>query len=376
MAKKEADVAKKISTNQRIKELEEELSKTKVNKRTEASVGMLKAKIAKLKDKEEQRVAKGRGAGDGYAVRKTGDGTAVLLGFPSVGKSTLLNSLTNQDSPVGAYAFTTLTVIPGLLKFNHAKIQVLDVPGIVQGAAAGTGRGKEVLQVIRNADLIMVIVDVFHPEHLPIIHKEIFDAGVRINQTSPDVKIVKKEKGGIDIGSTVRLTHLTEDTIVNIFKEFRIQNADIVIREDITHDQLIDVLQANKVYAKSITVLNKADMVDEQTLQKVKQQVQADMCISAHKKQNLEELKQLIFDHMKYIRVFLKEVNKPADMEEPMIMQKGDTLHTLCEKLHRDFVTKFRYARIWGPSAKFDGQVKRNLKHELKDNDVIEIHLK
>src|SRR5690606_17534284 len=154
-----------------------------------------KAKIAQLREKQETRARASAGPADGYSVRKTGDGTAVLLGFPSVGKSTLLNVLTNQESAVGAYAFTTLTVIPGLLEYNHAKIQILDVPGIVEGAAVGTGRGKEVLQVIRNADLVIRLVDVFHPEHFDIINREAFAAGVRLNQRPPDVKIVKTIKG-------------------------------------------------------------------------------------------------------------------------------------------------------------------------------------
>jgi ribosome-interacting GTPase 1 len=138
---------------EKIKELEERISKTKYNKKTQHAIGLYKAQLARLKEK--QRARSRRKKGEGYAVRKTGDGTVVLLGFPSVGKSTLLNALTNANSPVGTYAFTTLTVIPGILDYKFAKIQVLDVPGVVHGAAAGTGRGKEVLAIIRNSDLIV-----------------------------------------------------------------------------------------------------------------------------------------------------------------------------------------------------------------------------
>jgi len=154
---------KKNPTVEKIKELEEQISNTKYNKKTQHAIGLYKAQLAKLKEKQKSR--SGGKKGEGYTVRKTGDGTVVLLGFPSVGKSTLLNALTNANSPVGSYAFTTLTVIPGILDYKYAKIQILDVPGVVYGAAAGTGRGKEVLAVIRNADLILFLIDVFHPEH-------------------------------------------------------------------------------------------------------------------------------------------------------------------------------------------------------------------
>src|SRR3989338_6202147 len=193
---------KKATSSEKIKEFEAELAKTKYNKRTQFHIGLVKAKIAKLKEKEAAR-GKGGGGSEGFTVRKSGDATVVLLGFPSVGKSTLLNSLTNANSPVGAYAFTTVSVIPGLLEYNHAKIQILDVPGIVYGAASGKGRGKEVLQVIRNADLILIIIDVFHPEHHQALLNEVYETGVRLNQEKPDVKITKKSRGGILVGNTV-----------------------------------------------------------------------------------------------------------------------------------------------------------------------------
>ena len=56
-------------------------------------------------------------------------------------------------------------------------------------------------------------------------------------------------------------------------------------------------------------------------------------------------------------------------------MQRGSTLKDFCDKLHRDFVSKFRFARIWGKSAKFPGQDIRRLDHEILDEDVVEIHL-
>ncbi|MFH1211368.1 MAG: GTPase, partial [Candidatus Woesearchaeota archaeon] len=152
-----------VDYNSQIKDLQDELKKTKYNKRTQFHVGLVKAKIARLKERDHVRRSSAK-PGEGYSVRKTGDGTVLLLGFPSVGKSTLLNGLTNADSAVAAYEFTTLTVIPGLLEYKHAKIQILDVPGIVKGAASGRGRGREVLAVLRSADLAILIVDVHNPK--------------------------------------------------------------------------------------------------------------------------------------------------------------------------------------------------------------------
>ena len=362
-----------VEYESKIKELEERIANTPYNKKTQSAIGLYKAQIAKLKEKQMARVASSSGASEGWEVRKSGDGTAILIGFPSAGKSTLLNSLTGANSEIGSYAFTTLTCIPGVMKYRHANIQILDVPGIVKGAASGRGRGKEVLSSMRGADLCIILLDATRPHEYDTIVGEIYDTHIRINQRRPDVKITKTTKGGIDVGATVRLSHLDEETIVRILKEFRINNADVVLRDDITADQFIDCLEDNKKYMPAITVVNKADLIPQDRLQQIMTQYSADLAISAQKGKGIEELKELIFEKLDLIRIYLKEPTNPPDLEEPLIMFRDSTINDVCLKLHRDFVKRFRFARIWGPSAKFDGQ-KVKEKHTLKDEDILELH--
>lgn len=362
-----------VDYQEKIKELEAEMANMQYNKHTQHHYGLLRAKIAKLKEKDIQRSGTGKSS-QGYSVKKSGDASVILVGFPSAGKSTLLNILTGAQSEVGVYEFTTLDVVPGVLKHKHANLQILDVPGIVHGAASGKGRGKEVLAVMRSADLAVIILDVNHPEHLKALKKEIYDSGLRLNQLSPDVKITKKTKGGLDIASTLKLTSLSKDTVAAVLKEFRIHNADVVIRTDIDVDQLIDVIEANKIYIPAITVLNKIDTVDEDKLQKMVDMTDPDLCISASKGINIDYLKDMIFERLDFIRIYCKETGKPADIDVPLIMKRGSTIKDMCRKLHRDFINKFKFARVWGPSAKFPGQ-KFLFKHRLKDNDIVELHV-
>lgn len=362
-------------SNGKIGDLEAQISKTKYNKKTSHAIGLMKAQLAKLKEKRELIISKSGGSGEGFTVRRTGDATAIMVGFPSTGKSTLLNSLTGTESEVAAYAFTTLTVIPGMLEYNHAKLQILDVPGIVAGAASGRGRGKEVLSVVRNADLCMFILDSQHPEHLEAIQSEVYDSNVRVNQKKPDVKIKKTSKDGIRIGKTLPLTKIDDETIRAILREFRINNADVLIRSDITEDQFIDCIQDNKKYMPAITILNKEDLVSPEELARLKKELGADICVSGGQKLHMEELKQLIFDRLDLVRIYLKEPGKLADMEIPLITYKDCTIKDICDKLHREFVSKFKFARVWGKSAKFPGQ-KLALTHVLKDGDVLELHIR
>ncbi|MBR9699512.1 GTP-binding protein [Candidatus Woesearchaeota archaeon] len=363
----------KSSLPDRVKEIEDEISRTKYNKRTQGHVGLLKAKLAQLKEKQITR-RKGKGKTEGYSVKKSGDGTVIIVGFPSVGKSTLLNKISNAKSQVGAYAFTTLTCIPGMLNYKGAKIQVLDVPGVVRGAASGKGRGKEVLSVAMNSDLVLFVIDVHSPEHYPILLKEIRDSYLRINEVKPDVRIKKKSRGGIGIGTTVKLTHLDKPTIKKMLNEFRITNADVLIRSNINPDQLIDIIEGNKKYISGIVVFNKVDIATPAQIAQAKKIIKPDLLISAEKGEGIDELKELIFQRLGFMRVFCKRQGQRADMGEPLIMRRGDGLKEMCEKLHRDFVTRFRFARIWG-SSKFPGQAIRKMSYPLKDQDVVELIL-
>ncbi len=363
-----------VEYNEGIKALEEEISKTKYNKKTQHHIGLVKAKLAKLKEKQEARSSKGKKS-EGYDVRKTGDGTVILIGFPSVGKSTLLNDLTNAESKTAAYAFTTLTVVPGIMEYNDAKIQILDVPGIVKGAAAGTGRGREVLSVMRSAELAIIMVDVNAPEHYEVLKKEIYDSHLRLNKRSPDVKIKKTGHGGIKVASTVKLTKIDAETVKTIMREFKINNADVVIRTDVNIDEFIDALEGNKKYIPAIVVINKIDLATEEQVERVVHELKADLAISAKDKIYIEQLKELIFEKLNLIRIYLKEPGKEPDMDIPIIISKYSTVRDVCNKLHKDFISKFKFCRIWGKSSKFPGQ-KLMLEHKMIDKDVIEIHLR
>src|SRR5437773_9710315 len=216
---------------EKIKQVEEEMKKTQINKKTEHHIGLLKAKLARLREELESSTSKG--GGPAFEIRKGGDATVVLIGLPSVGKSTILNRLTNAKSKVAAYAFTTLTVVPGILRLNGADIQILDLPGIISGASSGRGRGKRVLSVARNADLALLILDVFQPGQIQLLKHELYEMGIRMDQKPPDVTVVKGSKGGLALTTSVKLTKITPATIKGIAEAYGISNGAFLVREDV-----------------------------------------------------------------------------------------------------------------------------------------------
>jgi len=354
----------------RIKELEDKLEKTPVNKATEKERGRLKAQIAQVKE-EKQKKQKGTGETSGYAVEKKGDATVALVGFPSVGKSTLLNQLTNTEVDTGAYEFTTLEVNPGMLKFKGANIQILDVPGLIGGAADGRGGGAQVLSVVRNADLIMILLD---PDEMRYgeITDEVYKAGLRTNTEAPKIKIEKKGRGGINISSTVDLD-LEEDTVRDLMHQRGYGNAEVIIRESMDLDRFIDGLMDNRRYIPSINVVNKSDMIGEDEREEYRGEY--DSLISAEAGKGLDGLKELIFERIGFIRVYMKEKNEEPDEEEPLILREEDTVEDAIEKLPGSMKERFKHARVTGESSKFPDQ-KVGIEHELMDEDILELKLR
>ena len=359
---------------EKIKAIQDEMARTQINKATEHHLGLLKAKIAKLKREQEENITKKSGVkSDGFDVRRSGDATVVFIGLPSVGKSTLLNKLTDAKSTVGAFQFTTLTVVPGMMEYRGAKIQVLDLPGIIKGASTGKGLGKRILSVARSADLVLLVLDVFQPYHEDVLVNELGNIGIRLNQLPPNITIEKASMGGIAVAQQVKLTKITEKHLKDILHLYGIVSARVVTREDITSEQLADHIAGNISYSKSLTILNKIDLVDEEFLEDLKTKIKSEVIrVSANSEINIETLKEKIYEKLKFIRIYMRPKGGETDFKEPLIAREGDSVEDICNKLHRRMKREFRYGLVWGKSVKFGGQ-RVGLNHILQDEDVLTI---
>ncbi len=361
-----------VTIEEQIKEIEEEISSTKYNKATQHHIGKLKAKLARLRVESEARAAS-KGGGKGYAIRKSGNATVAIVGLPSSGKSTLLNKLTQAESEIGHFDFTTTTVVPGTLKHRGANIQMLDLPGLIAGASKGKGRGREVLAVVRTADMILLLVDVYRPE-ADVLIRELNIAGLRLNEREADIVITPRNRGGINVRSTVKLTILDDELVTAMVRAYGLVNADVVLRQDVDEDQLVDYLQGNRRYVMAMAAVNKIDAVPEATWHPMVDKLDTKgfpvVPISADKDTNLELLKDTIFENLDLMRIYMRPRGGETDYEEPLIIRCGATVRDVCDTIHRDIKRKFRFANVWGESAKFPGQ-SVGLVHILQEGDVI-----
>lgn len=189
-----------------------------------------------------------------------------------------------------------LRCIPGSIQYKGCKIQLLDLPGIIEGAKDGKGRGRQVIGVARTCNLILIVLDAGKPMiHKRIIEQELDGFGIRLNQQPPNIILKRKEKGGVSITKACTLTKLDAKMIKDILKEYKvshgtkegdsersrhrsrmasiarvdvdlpclagsrvsqISNCDITFRDDANVDQLIDVIEGNRKYTPCLYVMN------------------------------------------------------------------------------------------------------------------------
>jgi small GTP-binding protein len=339
--------------NQQIEAIEKEIRETPYHKGTEHHIGLLRARIARLKDRLFETQSRKSGGGGGYAVKKQGDATIVLVGPPSVGKSTLINKLTNANSKIAPYAFTTVSVIPGMTIYKNARIQILDVPGLIEGAEEGKGRGKEVISVIRGSDLLVVITEPSKEKAFISITNALEKNGIRINKKKPEIKIDKKLDGGIKIYSNIT-QDISKETIKAIIMEMGIKNAEVKINQKITTEDLIDSLSRNRVYIPAIFVINKSDLLDKKT-QGVGS-IDNPVLISAQEGREIDTLLEIIWKKLELINIYLVRQDEEPSFKNPMVVKNNLTLYDVAYKIGEEFASKVKSAIIWGNGAKFEGQ--------------------
>ncbi|CAG0884619.1 unnamed protein product [Darwinula stevensoni] len=357
---------------EKISEIEREISRTQKNKATEYHLGVLKAKLAKYRAQLLEPQTKKSEKGEGFDVLKSGDARVALIGFPSVGKSTLLNVMTTTHSEAASYEFTTLTCIPGIIEYQGANIQLLDLPGIIEGAAQGKGRGRQVIAVARTADLVLMMLDATKGEvQKGLLEAELESVGIRLNKSKPSIYFKQKKAGGISVNSTCRLTRVDEKMVMMILHEYKIFNAEVLFRDDYTADDLIDVITGSRAYIPCLYVYNKVDQVSIEEVDRLAR-LPNSVVVSCNMRLNLEYLLEKLWEKLSLVRVYTKKPGEPPDFDGGLILRRSCTVEHVCHTIHRTLAASFKYSLVWGTSTKYSPQ-RVGLHHVMHDEDVIQI---
>ncbi|KAJ1919125.1 Ribosome-interacting GTPase 2 [Mycoemilia scoparia] len=356
---------------EKISDIEREIGRTQKNKATEHHLGMLKGKLAKLRaELLEPKTTSVKG--EGFDVMKSGDARVSLIGFPSVGKSTLLGKFTETHSEAASYEFTTLTCIPGKMLYHGANIQILDLPGIIQGASEGKGRGRQVIAVARTSDLVVMMLDATKSyEQKRLLEKELEAVGIRLNKRKPNIYFKLKKGGGVTYNSLVKQPELTEKFARDLLHQYKIFNAEVIVREEVTTDDFIDVIVGNRKYLPCLYVYNKIDAISIEEIDRIARKEHS-IVVSIEQDLNTDRLKDKIWEYLNLLRVYTKRHGEYPDFNEGLIIRDGATVEHACHTIHRSLAEQFRYALVWGKSAKHTPQ-RVGLSHVLNNEDVVQI---
>jgi small GTP-binding protein len=264
--------------------------------------------IAELKTKPKKKAREH----DPFHIPASGDGRIALFGLSNVGKSTLMNAITNTDVKIGAYLHTTRAAHAGTLEYENLKIQIVDVPGFLD-FKEDWGVNRQIVRVARTSDAIIMVIDLSMDidRQYNFLMQQLEDSKLVINGETHYKLGIIATKGDLP-GSEERFRRLKEITLLPICP------------------------------------------------------------VSIKFEDSLDNVKRCLFDQLEIIRIYTKKPGNKPDLEQPFVLPEGGTISDVAEKIHSSFKDRFRYARVWGSSVEFEGQ-QVGFEHELKDKDIVEI---
>jgi uncharacterized protein len=300
--------------------LEEMISIVPKHKGTDHLRADLRKQLSKLKEEAKSKKKQG-GRQSIFYIEKEGAGQAAVIGLTNVGKSALVNALTNASPEVSAAPFTTWAPAPGMMPFENIQFQLVDTPPLDRDFVE-----PGLMDLIRRTDLILLIVDL---------------------QEDP---IEQMEKA---------LPLLEEYRIFPPHREGKVETL------------------KRPVFIPTILIVNKWD---DESLDELYELccglLECDLPlipVSALTGRNFDSLKRLVYDQLDILRVYAKPPGQEADLEKPFVLKKGSTVVDMAVKIHKDFYENLKAARVWGAQV-FDGQMVSKY-YVLHEGDVIELRI-
>ena len=253
---------------------------------------------------EDTRVRSNAVHRDSIAVRREGAAQIALVGPPNVGKSSLLQALSEIQIKTGDYPFTTLRPVPALTRIGGVLVQLVEIPGLIGGASDDRGGGRALLGVLRTVDAIVYCARAgSDPSELETVRAEVAEAGIEKPAVLAVTRADEADPGAVDV--------------------LRIRFPELA--------------------CVAVSVLDET---------------------------SLDAFRTMVWDLTGLLRIRL-QTGGSVD-PEPVALDPGSTVTDVADWVHHDLAATFTGARVWGPSARFDGQrVGRD--HPVQDGDIVEI---
>lgn len=375
----EASLARK--PQEKLERLREFLSLVPKHKGTSRLCAQVKRQMATLrKEIEESRTRTVARGGSRFFIEKEGAAQVVILGPTKVGRSSLLVAVTNAKVEVSDYPYATREPMPGMLQFEDLQFQLVEAPALVKGSAHGEAWGLQTLGLARNADGLILMVDLSQNpcEQLSLILSELEKARILTRKPRARVEIERKHVGaGLRIVLFGRLVDCTMQDVETLLKGYRIRDAIVKIHGEATLDDVEDTIFESTIYRPVIIVANKADITEAtKSLDELKAFIGNKyrlMAVSCANLFGFEKLGTELFSVLDIIRAYTREPTKKKASPRPFILKKDATVADLAKLIHTDFYRRFSYAKVWAKRLRFSPQ-KVGTSFVLEDKDIVELH--
>ncbi len=381
--KKWAEVEATRNPREKLKLLEEFMSLVPRHKGTARLCVQVKKQMTSLREEIAERKHKktGRG-GPKIFVQKEGAAQIVLLGLTNSGKSSLLSAITNAKVEVSPAPYTTREPVPGIMNYEDIQFQLIEAPALMQGSADGKAWGLKSLGIARNADGIILVVDLSENpmKELALIKGEMDKARILYTKPKGHVEIERKHMGaGLRIVVVGRLADCTFKDVEELLKNFRVTDGFVKISGEATLDDVEEAIFESTVYKPTVLVANKLDgESSHKNLRKLAAPIGKTLPIvpvSCLTGEGLSKLGHVLFEALSIMRIYTKEPNEREFSRKPFILKKDSTVRDLARSIHTDLSKKFFFARVWAKRLVFSPQ-KVGDTFRLQDGDIVEIHQK
>jgi ribosome-interacting GTPase 1 len=271
----------------------------------------------------------------------------------------------------------------------------LDLPGIIEGAAEGKGRGRQVISAAKTSDLILMILDATKKaEQRALLEAELEAVGIRLNREPPyvlsfgylkrvlililmdenrNIYLKPKTAGGMKITFQNPPKNLDQKMVYNILRDYKMLNCEVLVRdENVTVDDFIDVIMKDhRKYIKCLYVYNKIDSVSLDFLDKLAREPNT-VVMSCELDLGIPDVVDRCWEELRLIRIYTKRKGVDPDFSEALIVRNKSTIEDVCDQIHRTLKDTFKYALVWGASARHVPQ-RVGLGHVVADEDVVSI---
>jgi small GTP-binding protein len=381
--KKWAEVEDTRNPREKLERMQEFLSLVPKHKGTAKLCSQIKKQMAtmrkEMEEKKQRRAGKG---GPKFFIEKEGAAQMALLGLTNVGKSSLLSALTNAKIEVSSNPYTTREPVPSIMNYEDVQFQIVEAPALMEGSADGRAWGLQTLAVARNADGLVLMVDLSkNPvQQLSLVLSELEKARILVSKPKGRVDIERRYMGaGMRLILTGRLGHCTLKEVEELLRSYRITDAVVKISGEVTLDVVEDAIFESTAYRPAVVIANKIDVKGaEANLERLEKYVDKRIpviAVSCEKRFGLDKLGETLFKTLGIMRVYTKEPSARSFSKKPFTLKKGATLHDLAKSIHSDFERNFAFAKVWSKRLAFSPQ-KVGLGFVLEDGDVVEIHVK